>query len=122
MKLLIIITTSFLLFACSNLAPEIKNRDMNVQIFGGEGESIKIFCNGVLKVDEHIPRADKYGVSMFFTMPRSKEKMQLAIQRRGVTSTFTINPQHFGDIAISLDIYGGVRIEDGTKMPPRDAG
>jgi len=106
------------LCSCSQLPPEVKNRDINVAVYGAEAELIKIFCNGVLVLDRRIPNANEYGISLTFNLPRTTKKMQLIIERRRTKYTFVVDPQHFGDIGIYFDIYGGVSIEDDSKRPP----
>lgn len=119
MKQLIFIFAIFVFASgCSQLPPQVKERDVNVAIFGAEEESVKIFCNGSLILNQRIPVANRYGISLSFYVPRTKEKMRLVILRRGVESTFVVDPQHFGDVDIYFDTFGGVSIGDGSKMPP----
>lgn len=118
-QLLLILSIYFFLFGCSHLPSDVKERDILVTIYGAQREQVKIFCNDTLVLDKRIPVASEYGYSMWFNLLRTNEKMRLVIVRRGKASTFVINPQHFGDVNVCFDIYGGVRIEDASKVPLR---
>ena len=118
MKILSILIVFAFLLGCSHLSPEIKSRDMNVSVFNGEGESIKIYCDGKLVLDKHNLKLNDFGVSAYLTIPRTKNKMLLMIHRGATVKAFTINPQRIGDLDIIFETSGGISIEDASKSPP----